>query len=813
MKYQRYLMAEDRKKWLELEVTIGSNDSIISRDMLSVTKFLSQFDPLLKSEFKNISNIEIGEGFSFAITNRNTLQILMLKKFLDSTGLNVIQEARPGIGDSEQQIFIHLLKELIQDSKYPEDIYVYSTYRKRGTPTTWLNISGEYSHEEIATLVKNSILGMIRSCNYKMDTNRKLISKIEINEIHIFLLSKPVTARVQKAEKRNIEISSASYTLIILDVRNTRIGVISGSKQEIQIIQNYMRHKIFKASLAPSRTDQKVNGIEIFQKIIKPENPDLLRLQSIEINNTRLPESPSLKIQTHGNRSLDESLEQLSPYWENSSISDLKQADFAIPTTKENVFKKIGIYTYGDGWKRTYINVSTRSIPTALEEEFLTLIQKRLDGIDIKESRFVLLDLDHEFIVNKLLKEKIISMTPPIPSEVEKVIISLTSAKLIMKQDSSTKRKCWNCFRTSWDSWTCPNCDRQDMRIVSEAIRIAPNEKSIMKGIGELSNFSEQHKLIYFRSKQRDNHKKDLVRVFHQDRNLTTFIVMVENDLDLKYVKNLANESFGIVAILDPKLEARRLELESSGCAAIDLFKVVIHLIDTDTPNPLLPAILEQENRVLERVLSNARKSISSLKAKNNYSEVQFEIDIKNLLQSIVPDVIRLGTELSGKSVPDGYCRYGANGRRSTSQGRRLFGWDAKYSKTAQYSLSARDVIKQKKYIDWMMNPKEDPMLFGKLGTYSIIANFDDPKKMNRAISEVAKYEKLKSGIRIVLIEDMFLVNVCEWLLANWQQVLENNSKIADEVFKWVRRKQSKPYSISRANDWIRLEAKLNSLI
>jgi hypothetical protein len=96
------------------------------------------------------------------------------------------------------------------------------------------------------------------------------------------------------------------------------------------------------------------------------------------------------------------------------------------------------------------------------------------------------------------------------------------------------------------------------------------------------------------------------------------------------------------------------------------------------------------------------------------------------------------------------------------------------------------------------------------LGIYGVIANFEDPKRMDTALTSIAEYTKLKKGARIVLIEDMLLVKIGDWLLDNWQQVLENNSLVSDEVFAWFRRSPGvRKYTLSVADDWQRLELKL----
>lgn len=810
MRYQHYFSAGDHSNWLELEVTLGSNEALISRDLNNFNKFVRSFDQAQKDKFKEVTEIEITDSSDFTITNRMTLQSLMIKKFIDGSGLSVIEEARVSLGNNEKEIYLKLLEDLIRNENYPEDIYVYATYRGRGTPTTWLNINNEYSSEDIKSALENKVSKIVRSINYHLPLSRKLVLKKEVNGLVIYLLKKPTNARVQRAENKNVEVPAASYTLLVLDYTNRKIGIVSGSKREVQIVQRYLRHKTFKDALAPARNDHVFDGEQLLKKILKPDNPDMLNLQSIELKSTPYSENPYLKLKVEGNKSIDEAIETLN-LLEGTSVSELKKAEFSIPTGRTGASKKIGIYSYGDEWNRICLNTSTRNITTLTEDQFLNQIKTRLGGLDIKTSKFIINDLNLKFIINKLISGKKISTNPPIPEEAEKAVIELTKKKFIINQKPTIKRKCWNCYTVSWDHWECPNCGRTEMRIVNEGIRIIPSEKPIIKAITKIPEPTGSFILKYSPRKQRNRHKKSVVAFYNTSKKITTFIVLISNNIDVKYVSSLSSEGFGVVSIVDPKLKGKEDEIENAGSTVVSLTDVLVYLLDSNETNQLTEAIKIQEEKMLEKIFSNFRSSITKIKAKSNYDEAQYEVDIRNIIQAIVPDVIRLGTESIGQSVPDGYCRYGSNGVRSLTHGKRLFGWDAKYSQTASYSLYNRDVSKQKKYIDWLNNPKGQASQFGNLGIYAIVANFSNPRRLNTALTKIARYSNLKRGTRIALIDDELLVKIGEWTLSNWQQVIDNNSVIADEVFHWFRRKQRRqPYTISRASDWRWLEPKLN---
>lgn len=665
----------------------------------------------------------------------------------------------------------------------------------------------QHTSDQAETTISSNIDKIVRSVNYHLKLSRRIVAKEKVNGFSIYLLSKPTAPRVVRAENKNVEVSGASYTLIVLDKDAKKVGIVSGSKKEIQIIQHYLRFKTFKNGIALPRSDHKANGNTILKSVLKPERGDTLVLQSMELKKTTLAEGPSLKLRVDGVKNLEGALESLTQYWERSSVSDLRRAEFLVGT------KRVGLYTYGDEWQRTCINTSTKNITTALEHSFINQIKLRLGGVDIKTTRFILDDLTTKFIVTKLMKEKLVSTTPPIPEGAEKIVVELTKRKLIIKQEASVQRKCWNCFHITWDHWTCQNCDRSNMQIVGEAIKITSNEQAIVKALSSISEIPQSYEVKYHSRKQRNKHKKSVMSVFNPGRNLTTFIALMTNKQDISYVESLSQEGFGLVAIVDPKLEGKKDEIARAGCSVVDLADIVTHLLDHDEPDGLLEAIAEQEAQQLERIFANARSSVARLTNKTNYDEAQFEVDLKNLMQALVPDVIRLGTEHTGKSVPDGYSRYGTDGGRSSRQARRLFGWDAKYSQTSTYALSDRDVIKQKRYIDWLMS-SEEPTKFGKLGIYAIISNFENPRTLHNALTKVAEYSKLPKRTRVALIEDMLIVRICEWLIANWQQVIENNSLIADTAFRWFRRKQTgQSYTISRATDWTRLEAKLRAIL
>lgn len=808
MRHQAFIPNEEKLRWFEIEVTIGTNETWIAKETRELTKFLKSFEDLERSEFKELTGIDIASISAIEVSDQLSLRLLMMKKFIDGIGLNILRESRVGIGQTEPQIYLSLLKDLVESNKLPEDIYVYSVYRQRGTPTTWLTVSGELTADETEEKLTQNARRIIRYINRNLPYSRKLKATVNVQDLVILLLTKPTQPRVIKAETNNVEVSGASYSLIILDKTNNKIGVVSGAKREVFHIQHYLRNFIYKDVIAIPRTDVVEDGNELLVKIISPSDNDSLILQSVELKNTTLPEGPSLRLQVDGTKSISDAISVLRVYWQSLTVNELRRADFLLGG------KKVGLYTYGDEWKRTFINTATKNTTSRLEYEFIELVKERLDGNSIKETRFLLGELDMKFILDKLFRDKVVSTDPPIPEVAEKTVIDLISKGLIKKQSPTIKRKCMSCFSVSWDSWECPSCDRSNMQIVSEAIKIEVRETMLMKTISRMADLGIDREAKYYPRKQRNRNLKSVTGIFNKPRNIHTFIVFVSRKNDIKFVESLISEGFGVVVVVEPRMEGVSDYLESLDSSVLKLTVLTEYLLNNQLPNPLVASIQNQENRMLERIFARTNESITALNEKRNYNEDKFEVDLKNLLQALVPDVIRLGTEQKGISVPDGYLRYGSDGSRSSRKGRRLFGWDAKYSTSGTYSLSERDVTTQKKYIRWLMDSNGDARQFGTLGIYAIISNFSSTTRMNNVLLKLANYRKLKSSTRIALIEDLLIVRISEWLLIHWEQVLENNSLIADVVFKWLRRRQSsRPYTVSKASDWPRLEARLNQIL
>jgi hypothetical protein len=221
--------------------------------------------------------------------------------------------------------------------------------------------------------------------------------------------------------------------------------------------------------------------------------------------------------------------------------------------------------------------------------------------------------------------------------------------------------------------------------------------------------------------------------------------------------------------------------------------------------NEYAEAIKQQKEKTLSRIYERLRDSTSKLESKNNeYNEIEFEIDIKNIIQALVPKAVRLGSESSGSSVPDGYCTFYKDDKKR----KYVFGWDAKYSEKAKYSLSKKDYKKQLKYMNWL-NTDSEVKNNGKLFIYSIISNSKDINRIRNVLSRLARAKEKPRNCKVIYIQDEILINIGKWLLNNYQEVIKRGPEISKIIFKWIRSDDRNKYGkliyISK-DDWDSIE-------
>lgn len=806
MRYESLITVNEKNKWLELEVTLGTNEVLINQDLLKLHRFLKTFDDLEKTSVETTSGLSLNLDAVLSLDNNpRLLKLLLIKKFVDQHGLSVIREARSSPGLSEKAIFLELAEALFLRDEYPEKIYVYAVYRQRGTPNTWLKVIGDLTPDQVEQKLEDRARGLQLYINHHLNVSRRFRFKQTIGGLTILVYSKPIPAKVIKGEMKNLEAQRATYTMVVFNKSENKLGVVTGSRREVQLIQRYIRYRMLPDSIGTPRLEVEMDKKEILKKVLASNSDSAVSLSCVTFKTTQLPDQPAIRIKANEGSSLDNTLNILTNIWSGLGIDSLKSVDYQFQG------RNINIYVYGDEWKRIFINTSAKRKSSILENRVLDDINERL-GTNIKETSFIIENLTDLYILEKLFNDKQVMTFPPVPKQVEKLIVRLIKEKIIKKPTKISKRKCLNCYSFSWNDWQCPKCDRESMVVVGEAININPIEGTIFRKLSDLlqNDFpSLQVTLIPY--KQRRNYKKSVIRIYDPVKNLSVFALLISNKKDLPFVEDLLHEGFGVIAIIDPEMSEKTDHLQGVGCDLIDLHAVVNRIINAgDTPS-FSVHIENQNRRVLERIFSNLRISIDHLNNKPvNYNEDMFEIDVTSLLQALVPDVIRLGTEYKGRSVPDGYCGYGY--RNSVRRRRkRLFGWDAKYSISSSYRLGGADLKKQKRYLDWLCSENNEPYKMGTLGIYAFVSNFDSSSGFEKTLASLATWTGFPSQCRLILLQDKLLVKICEWIFEHWQQMVENNSLTSEVIFKWFRRKTTKPFNKFSREDWPKLEAKLNS--
>ncbi|MGE3341226.1 MAG: hypothetical protein AB7J46_04910 [Candidatus Altimarinota bacterium] len=806
MRHESLLSADEKRQWLELEVTLGTNETLIETELHKLKTFFRTFDETEREFIRNKTGIDLSNHNHLLLKrNHALLKLLLVKKFIDQHGLSIIREAKNDPSLVEKDIYFKVVEDLFDENKYPEDIFVYSTYRRRGSPNTWFRVINNETSDSIESQIIDKAESLKNYLNRNLKIARKIRFNLRIGGLRLILFSKPIAAKVIRGENKNVEVQRMTHTILIFDKANKKIGIVTGSKKEIQLMQRYVRYILFKDSIATPRLDCEQNKNEVLKKLLASNPTHGTLLNCVVFKSTLMESQPSMRLKVNGNTSLDAALSSIENVWKDLGIDALKSVDYQHQG-------KIGTaYLYGDEWKRLFINVTAKRHSIEFEEAILADLNERLE-INVKESRLIVELLTDEFILEKILKDKKIPTFPPVPEQVEKLLIKLIRQKFIKKPSKIAKRKCQNCYSTSWDSWTCPNCDRESMTVVGEAINIKTQELSIIRQLcNNLETNLPSYKATLIPYKQRRSYKKTVLRLHNPIKNLSTFSFIISNKKDLEFAEDLLKEGFGIIAIVDPDISGKIDHIRSLGCDIVPLHIALGKLVNEQAHLTFLPLVENQEQKVLERIFENLRSSVNRLKDKpEDYNEDMFEIDITNVFQGIVPDVIRLGTEYKGKNVPDGYCCYGYRNSNRRKR-KRLFGWDAKYTYGVSYNLSSRDLKIQKGYINWLIDKSKEPYRMGNLGIYAFITNSVENTGLDKVLSNLCEFNNFPRQGRLIVLKDQLVVKIGEWLLNNWQRVLNNNSLAAEEFFRYIRTKRkSKPYNIFGTDKWETLEKKLS---
>ncbi len=814
MIYQHFLDPGELGKWFKLEVSLGSNRRLINEDKVRLLNFLKTFTDLELEELFQATSYKISSNVTELPIDKTIVRMLLLKKFIDDNKPSIIGEfLDTGIlgRELEKYIFMKLIKQIVTSNNLPEDIYAYCVFRRRGSPTTWLKINNDLTVDQLKLKIDNKIKPLCNRLTYRLHGRRKLRMCQLAKDFIIYLIEKPIGVEVVKTENNNQEAQKVSYSLLIVDIEKMKIGYISGSKREVFIVQNYIKEVLFPNQIFTPRNDIQSDAKDLFKKIllIGIENT-VLEVTGVTIKDSNLPKNPLFKLESKDNTSISEAILQVETVWRNLDVSNVKSVNYLIAG------QQIELYSYGDEWKRRCLNVTSIGKSVTVEDRFLAEL-KRILSSEIKESRFVTENLGLDFIVNKLVKDKIISIDPPIPEEVEKIIVDLVKIGLLKKPKKIAKRICedFNCRTISWSDWVCPSCSRP-MIVVGNSITTEVSEARLTLQLFEFLESIFPNYEVVRQTIQRKNYKKSVIRLVSKVRDVALYIVPIFNKRDLNFSESLAMEGYGLITICDPNMLSKKEVLEASGCGFVELSTIISELkkFSDGTQHGLkeifMDLINSQETNMLSMIYEKLRVSEKALREKVDYDEDKFEIDLKNIIQSLVPNVVRLGTKFKGKSVPDGYCSFKYSGISHHN----LFGWDAKYSYSNGYKLGNKDFIKQQNYIKWLCSNSE-PKSLGKLRIYGFISNFNEIKGFSKVLSKLRRSLVKPRRCKIVLVHDELICSLASWMLTNWKKVIDNGPAVSQSFFAWLTspsRRTKDRWVLCTNDDWDELKAVLDVL-
>lgn len=817
MRYEKFLKSE-KQKWFDIETTIGNEDSLIYRYLQQLNRLFSSFS---EDEIKHLEAILKSKRDNFISKSpkitKKLVKMLLLWRFIYKNNWLIIGEIlnMPEKGRAlEKAIFLRLAEDLFKRNKLPHRVYAYCAFRKMGSPTTWLYFHSNISTQEIE---RNLSQNAVKSISKYLTRSRKQPMVLRITEQIggniLFFIAKSSEGVLVRGQKHNKEAQKAVYSLLILDLEKRRVGIISRSKKEIFLVHKYLKTKIFPDQLLAPRKDIEYNPRDLFQSLLSicQKNSEI-QIFKLNLKRSNLINSPAIQLKSNDGNSINEAITQLKDCYDDIGINDLNSIEYSIKNQRANV------YSYGqDEWKRRFLNVSSQGKQHYSEEEILKELEKAL-GLNIKETRFIIEKLNTQEIIQKILRDKKILLEPPVPEYVEKLVTELVKERLLKIPKRISKRTCedLSCRTNSWTEWTCPRCGRQ-MVLFGEEITIDLREPSFNKILAEKLSVRFPDLEIVKRTKQRRHRSKSLIHVVDKKSQVSFYIVTILNRKDISFIKSLSKEGSALIALCHPQLKSKRDEITGFGSYLLDLDIVLDNLkkeLDSGTPDLekiFSEAFNAQRQQTLERIYKNLKVSEKSLSEKaRGYDENTFEIDLKNILQALVPKVVRLGAEYSGKSLPDGYCSY----ERERFNRQYLFGWDAKFSATKNYRLNSSDFTKQKRYIKWLSDAKE-PRESGKLWMYSIISNFDEIDNYKSVMRKLSRWREKPRNCKIILLQDELLVKLADWILNSWTKVLQKGPEISKTFFKWIRsenRKKSGRWLYCTSSEWSELKNELEAL-
>lgn len=810
------LQRDELHNWWNIETSIGRKQSQAQKYVSSLYSFFDSFSDSDKQILENLIHTNrywISKPQAFDIT---LLRLVLIKRFIENNRPGVMKEYLQ-LGQSgrrlEIQIFLRIADELFTNQKLPEDIFTYCKYRKKGSPTTWLKINSTLDSTQLIDKINRKSKRLCNVLLHRLKTKREVRFKLETSELFVLLISKPIGVEMIPTEDQALEAQRIAYTTLVLDLVEKKIGYVSKSRREVSEVHRLIKKEMYPDSIFSPRKDIVLDDKVLLGKLISVNNQDHgLELIGISFKNFNLSKSPSLKIEATNDEPITEALDQLKNYWENEGITNVSNITYRLNGAK------IGMYSFGDEWGRRTININTRGKSITLESDFLEKL-KVVVGAEVKETKFVVKQLTPLEIIEKFLFDKAVSIDPAIPKQADEILVKLLRHRLIKKQSVVTKRRCedWNCHTFSWLDLICGTCGR-DMIVMGEGLSIRINDSTFLRLLSskfqlELTDYEVLNQKI-----QRSKYKKWVVRLTNKKTNLSIYIIPLLEKRDFAFCEALGREGHGLVVLTDTHFSGKKDELIAQGLNVLPLTQILTDLLLKleAIPNELIASfknsIVSQEQTILQKIYQRLKDSTEAIKNKNQeYDEDMFEVDIKNIFQALVPNVVRLGSNFKGISVPDGYCGY----RIGREKNYRVFGWDAKYSfSNSNYRLSTNDYKKQRKYIKWLKEDGE-PKSLGKLRIYSFISNFNDPAGFNNVVTRLQQAPERPSNCKIILIEDLLLVSIAEWIMNNSDKVLEHGPEISKVFFRWLgtaNKRKGLNWVFRTNNDWNKLESLLNSI-
>lgn len=93
MRYESLITVDEKNKWLELEVTLGTNEVLINQDLSKLQRFLKTFDELEKAAIETTSGLTLNLNTTLSLDhNSQLLKLLLVKKFITNMVCQLLEK-------------------------------------------------------------------------------------------------------------------------------------------------------------------------------------------------------------------------------------------------------------------------------------------------------------------------------------------------------------------------------------------------------------------------------------------------------------------------------------------------------------------------------------------------------------------------------------------------------------------------------------------------------------------------------------------------------------------------------------------------